>query len=456
MLKKILALFVMSFFLQVLQAQTKVIPEYIRCQSIKGPVMEYFQNVGIRMTFSSHLNSFLQKYHHASLTDTSRLNIQILDADNTLELQTLHKTNDYSDSLHMFLSIFESSSLAYSNKFFSQKTIVTREDSTFLDSVRSVLLLNITLTRRDSILFDNSLEMIIKPGITPGIGILSNTVSLTPKGFTEVLKIGMNLLFNPNNNLSEIELKASPAFVADNFILTKTMGQPRVFVTTKKDLHSFDYNGTEMIRMGEAVYEEIRMRGKKATKTNPYLEEIIKKTKNYAISDFVLLHQECRDVVRNKNYSLQLIAQIDTQNPPPSPSLLFTGFLKDNIHLLLNETDTIAQFSIEKSKTDTNKKLFIDKITNGYDSTSLFFLGTNHEPRDLVYDYVVTGNIGKENFSIKCGGFGNTLKEIYINDKLICLAQGKFSPEKFVFLDSSLSPEIFNQLLMIGFNCFFE
>lgn len=451
-----MAFLLFIIFVQVLSAQKKVITEYIRCQSMKGPLMGYLQNEDIRKTFVSQLNTFLIKYHNTPLIDTTKLNIQILDADNKLELSPLYKTNDISDNLHLFLSIFESSAKAFSSKYLSQRTNLTREDSTYLDSIRSVLQLNVTLTKKDSIVFDNSLEMIIKPGITPGIGILSNTVTLTPKGFSEVLKIGMNLLLNPDNNLSEIELKASPAFVADNFILNKTIGQPRIYVTTKKDVHFFDFNGNEMIRMGEAVYEEIRLKGKKVTKLNPSLEEIIKKTKNYTVSNFVFLHQECRDVVRNKNYSLQFFIQIDTQNPPPVPALIFTGFIKDNIHLLLNEADTIAQFSIEKSKPDPDKKLFIDKITNGFDSTSIFFLGTHQEPWVFIYDYVVTGKIGKETFGIKCGGLGNTLKEMYLNDKLVCIAQGKFSPEKFVFFDNSLSPELFNQLLMIGFNRFFE
>jgi hypothetical protein len=80
----------------------------------------------------------------------------------------------------------------------------------------------------------------------------------------------------------------------------------------------------------------------------------------------------------------------------------------------------------------------------------------NSPPTPFVYAYLVKGQIGKHRFSIKCSGFGNTVKEIYLDDTLICIAQGKFSPEKFVFFDASLSPELFNQLLMIGFNPFFE
>ena len=50
----------------------------------------------------------------------------------------------------------------------------------------------------------------------------------------------------------------------------------------------------------------------------------------------------------------------------------------------------------------------------------------------------------------------NTIKEIFLDKKLVCIAQGKFSIEKFVVFDASLSTELLNQLFMIGFNRFFE
>ena len=73
-----------------------------------------------------------------------------------------------------------------------------------------------------------------------------------------------------------------------------------------------------------------------------------------------------------------------------------------------------------------------------------------------MYDYIASGKMGDLDFEIKCSGFRNTIKEIYLDKKLICIAQGKYSPEKFVIFDASLSPEMLNRLFMIGFNRFFE
>ncbi|MEN9686596.1 MAG: hypothetical protein RLZZ28_2382, partial [Bacteroidota bacterium] len=74
----------------------------------------------------------------------------------------------------------------------------------------------------------------------------------------------------------------------------------------------------------------------------------------------------------------------------------------------------------------------------------------------VVFDYILSGKIGQHSFVIKCSGFKNNLKEIYLDEKIACIAQGKFSPEKFVLFNASLSPEILNQLFMIGFNRFLE
>lgn len=48
------------------------------------------------------------------------------------------------------------------------------------------------------------------------------------------------------------------------------------------------------------------------------------------------------------------------------------------------------------------------------------------------------------------------VKEIFLDNTLVRIMQGKFSSKKFVLFDASLSPELLNRLFMIGFNRFFE
>ena len=96
-------------------------------------------------------------------------------------------------------------------------------------------------------------------------------------------------------------------------------------------------------------------------------------------------------------------------------------------------------------------------MTNGFDTlTYQTNPGYQAAPWDVVYEYIVKGTMAKQDFTIKYSGIRNTIKEFYLNNTLVCIAQGKFSPEKFVLFDASLSPELLNRLFMIGFNRFFE
>ena len=452
MIKKI-PLFLLFFLcLQVLPAQKKIILETIRCRSIKGPLMVYWQNEETRKNFALQLNTLLLKYYHAPLADTSNLNIIVLNEDTKSNKSVKYSVDADTGNVHMYLDIFENTPPL----FFASLSSNT-EDSSLMKRAKSFLQLQLVLLKKDSTLFNNTLDIIVTTGNTPGIGVIANTVALTPKSFVETLKAALNILLNSANELAQIEVKVAPAFLADNYILSKTTHQPRVYVSTTKDICTYSYKNTnEIIRLGDAVYEQIIMRGRKADKLPIATEEAIRKTAHASLSDYVFLKQEGRDVLRNKNYQLKLLTQIDPENPPVSNAVLFTNFLAGNSHYLLTENDTVAVFAIEKAVMDTDKKIFINAISNGYDSASYTSIDTQQPVWPVLYDYVVKGKINKQNFSIKCSGFGNTIKEIYLDDKLTCIAQGKFIPEKFVLFDASLSPELLNPLLMIGFNKFFE
>jgi len=452
MTKKI-PLFLLFFLcIQVLPAQKKIILEGIRCRSIKGPLMAYWQNEETRKSFALQLNTLLLKYYQAPLADTSNLNIIVLNENTKSNKSPTYSVDSDTGNVHMYLDIFENTP----QRFYAHLS-TTAEDSVLMKRAKSVLQLQVVLLKKDSTLFNNTIDIIVTTGNTPGMGVIANTVALTPKSFVETLKAALNILLNPGNEMAQIEVKVAPIFFADNYILRKTMHLPRVYVVNTKDISTYSYKNTgQMIRLGDAVYEQIIMRGKKADKLPVATEEAIRKTAHTSLSDYVFLKQEGRDVLRNKNYQLKLLTQIDPENPPVSNALLFTNFLAGNSHYLLSENDTVAVFAIEKGVTDPDKKIFFNAISNGYDSASYTSITTQQSVSPLLYDYVVKGKINQQNFSIKCSGFGNTIKEIYLDDKLACIAQGKFIPEKFVLFDASLSPELLNSLLMIGFNKFFE
>eukprot|EP01136_Pigoraptor_vietnamica_P018108 Opistho-1_new@64266 len=110
------------------------------------------------------------------------------------------------------------------------------------------------------------------------------------------------------------------------------------------------------------------------------------------------------------------------------------------------------------SQKKTNK-IYPNTITNGYDSTGFSTLpafGNQQAEWPVMYRYVLNGSLAGTPFRIKCSGFDNSLREFFLADQLVCIAQGKFNPEKFVLFDASLSPEKLNQLFLIGFNRFLE
>ena len=428
--------------------------------------MLYLQNSDIKKTVASYLNHTLVQYQQIPLNDTSSVTVELLNNINAANAAVPGFTEMDTTKLHLYLNFFENNPADFFANLENRP-----EDTTLLEKTKSIFSFEAWIFRADKkVYFHEILHVIIDASESPGMGIpygsvfqygdatQNNTLSLTAKGFTEMLKSAFNLLFNPRNELSTVQMKAAPVYFADNYFQQKTSNQSKIYVSTSKEFSSFLYREqNELLRLGESKYEEIKIKGKKAEKYREDLTAAIKNTDNFSNSDYVFLHQEARDVVRDKNYLLQLTVQIDPLKVKSQyPKLIFTHFLPDNFHYLFFEKDTLAKFSI--SKNIVNSKIIInaDRISNGYDSTSIFSFNTGSKNVRISHAYVVNGKIGEITFQIKCSDFHNSVKEIYLDEKLVCIAQGKFAPEKFVIFDASVSSELLIQLFIIGFNPFFE
>lgn len=460
-MRKITLFLVATICMHFSQAQKSVVLEKLRCFSATGMTMSYLKDEAIRKSFAIHLSKVLSQFHELPLADTNNIfNIEYLNSMGDLAPQNILFTDKENAYLHLYIDLFE---VATDDFFAFPNNAPT--DTSVRQRARSVFLIKGSLLRADkTFAFSEQLNVVVSAPETTGIGIIykyynvdgrQRQVVATQKGFVELLKAACNILFNPKNEMEMVEMKVSPAFFADNYIVGNAMNQPRIFVTTNKNISTYRYKETgEMIRLGEPVYEEILLKGKKAQKYPDDITAAIKKTPHFTSSDFVFLRQECRDVIRDKNYLLKLTTEIDPGFMMPPP-LTFTLFLPGNFHYLMLEKDTIARFTIRKKVSDRNKKISLNKISNGND-TSFFVVNTANVDLNVIYDYVAEGTLNNQDFTIKCSGFTNTIKEIYLDKKLVCIAQGRFSPEKFVVFDASLSSELLNQLFMIGFNRFFE
>lgn len=453
------------FFLlavQTVPAQQKIVLENLRLYNLNGPVLRYLQSPDIKQTIATDLSQLLGQKMNGQLTNTSDLPIELLDFNFVVPVIKPVFVDPDPTLLHLYLDFIEADPF-----FFFRYDKENEIDTLTQKRVKTVFIFKAHIYGADrKLIRTEMLNVLISAAETPGIGnpynlgIRFTELSVTSKTFTELLKRSTSLLLDTANNLSAIEVKLQPAYLADNYLLPKTVNRVRTFVSTQKNISSYLLGKqSEMIRMGEPVYEEILLKGKKAQKYPEQITAAIKATDNFAKSDYVFLRQEGRDVLRDKNYLLKLCTQVDPTDIPLDRNLLFTRFLPGNFHYLLQENDTLAQFSILKEVTEKANKIYPNIVTNGYDSTGFSTLpafGSRTAEWAVVYRYVINGSFAGIPFRIKCSGFDNSLREFFLADQLVCIAQGKFNPEKFVLFDASLSPEKLNQLFLIGFNRFLE
>lgn len=461
-MRTIIACLLFLLAVQTVPAQQKIVLENLRLYNLNGPVLRYLQSPEIKQTIASELNQLLGQKMNGQLTNTSDLPIELLDFNFVVPVIKPVFTDPDPNLLHLYLDFIEADPF-----FFFRYDKENEVDTITQKRVKTVFILKAHIYSADrKLIRTEMLNVLISTAETPGMGNLYNLgirftdLSVTSKTFTELFKKSISFLLDTANNLSAIEVKLQPAYLADNYLLPKTLNRSRIFVNTQKNISSYQLGKqSEMIRMGEPLYEEILLKGKKAQKYPDQITAAIKATENFGKSDYVFLRQEGRDVVRDKNYLIKLCTQIDPTDIPEDRNLLFTHFLPGNFHYLLQENDTLAQFSILKNVTEKANKIYPNTVTNGYDSTSfstLPALGNRAAEWPVVYRYVINGSFAGVPFRIKCSGFDNNLREFFIADQLVCIAQGKFNPEKFVLFDASLSSEKLNQLFLIGFNRFLE
>jgi hypothetical protein len=459
MLKKLIVIFLSVVTIQPVFSQKKIILEKVRTLSFNKPINDFLHNAAIVRSIAEDLNITLLKQQQIPLVLTRPITVDFIPYGEQVRNPLPVYADTDTTNLHLYLDIFETSPGAFFVKADNYPA-----DSEIVKRAATILVFKATLFNPDkSIYLNETLNVIVSPGETPGIGNLFGGIryadlTILPKSFTQLLKAANNILLDPKNELASVEIKVQPGFMADNYLLPKTMNQPRVYVQNKKNISSYSRNGkAELIRNSEPVYEEIMIKGKNPQKYPDDLTNTIKLTPNFKVSDYVFLRQDWRDVARDKNYLIKLTVQVDRNNLPNDPGLLLTNFLPGDFHYLFLENDTIAKFQIERGQPSNGNKIFPSIMTNGYDTlTYQTNPGYQAAPWDVVYEYIVKGTMGKQAFSIKYSGIRNTIKEFYLNNQLVCIAQGKFSPEKFVLFDASLSPELLNRLFMIGFNRFFE
>jgi len=449
-MKKLVYLLLFICIVFKLPAQNKVVVEAIRSFSMFGPSMYYLEDTAVQSSIKSKLSVILNKNFKLLLSNET-LPIENYTSTEALKNNTIKFNIADTSTWHLFIEVYE-----YDPISFLTGSALEAPDSAIIAGSSSIFQISCILTNGlQEIISNQSVFAAISNTETAGFGIRPKNIFLTKKSFASVVQVGLQMALNPDNETMVADIKTPAVYYADNFMMGHINNTSKILVNTVKDTWGYTVVGNqELLRMGEQLFDEIWVKRKLVdSSASPLLLKKIKETGNTASSDFIYLRQECRDVYQDKNYTIKIATEIDPYSTASSKKELFSDFLSGEVHLMLEGKDTAAIFGINKNIGDANKQVYVDKTTNGMDSSSVAKVSKKDFPFQVTYDYQLTGKIRGERFTIQ-SFWNHEMKEIYLNNKRIGIVKGKTDPENFIIVNDATNAFIMKELLLIAYNKF--
>jgi len=449
-MKKLVYLLLFICIVFKLPAQNKVVVEAIRSFSMFGPSMYYLEDTAVQSSIKSKLSVILNKNFKLLLSNET-LPIENYTSTEALKNNTIKFNIADTSTWHLFIEVYE-----YDPISFLTGSALEAPDSAIIAGASSIFQISCILTNGlQEIISNQSVFAAISNTETAGFGIRPKNIFLTKKSFASVVQVGIQMALNPDNETMVADIKTPAVYYADNFMMGHINNTSKILVNTVKDTWGYTVVGNqELLRMGEQLFDEIWVKRKLVdSSASPLLLKKIKETGNTASSDFIYLRQECRDVYQDKNYTIKIATEIDPYSTASSKKELFSDFLSGEVHLMLEGKDTAAIFGINKNIGDANKQVYVDKTTNGMDSSSVAKVSKKDFPFQVTYDYQLTGKIRGERFTIQ-SFWNHEMKEIYLNNKRIGIVKGKTDPENFIIVNDASNASIMKELLLIAYNKF--
>jgi hypothetical protein len=415
-----------------------------------GPSMYYLEDTAVQSSIKSKLSVILNKNFKLLLSNET-LPIENYTSTEALKNNTIKFNIADTSTWHLFIEVYE-----YDPISFLTGSALEAPDSAIIAGASSIFQISCILTNGlQEIISNQSVFAAISNTETAGFGIRPKNIFLTKKSFASVVQVGIQMALNPDNETMVADIKTPAVYYADNFMMGHINNTSKILVNTVKDTWGYTVVGNqELLRMGEQLFDEIWVKRKLVdSSASPLLLKKIKETGNTASSDFIYLRQECRDVYQDKNYTIKIATEIDPYSTASSKKELFSDFLSGEVHLMLEGKDTAAIFGINKNIGDANKQVYVDKTTNGMDSSSVAKVSKKDFPFQVTYDYQLTGKIRGERFTIQ-SFWNHEMKEIYLNNKRIGIVKGKTDPENFIIVNDATNASIMKELLLIAYNKF--
>lgn len=446
MIKSIFSILLTCCAFLSLQAQTIAKPGNFHCISIEGPMMQYWKNPVVLQQFKEALNQLLGAHKKMSLGNQD------------VEFTQLNNFRDFSSQQNNTVTapVVNFKMAEYSAKVFWNQINNNQPLDSNLFSIQSVVMMELSIQQpAPAPTYTKSLEVYIKRAKANGIGVPFGNLHFSAKGFAELMKKSVEILLDSSIETEQIEIKASPPFMGDNFIIGAIANAPKINIESKNLFSKYQLKGqSELLRWDEQRFLEIILKGKNRTQLSADMAKAVENSvREHGNEIHVFLLQDARNIILNKNYQLIIPARVSANDAYSTAGMPQVEPLEGYNNYLLNEKDTIAKFSIEIDKKDFTKKLYPHIATNGIDSSSAVVVGEKETEMIYTSKYSITGTFRNQPFGIEIGQY---FREIYLNKERILIISGTEEPEKMVLLNPNIPSDLLNELILLGFNRFFQ
>lgn len=467
MMKRILAIVLFLAFCCTIHAQEKIVLTNASFHLLtKAKTFEFLNDEPIRDEFIKILDSVVQTQFGKKLTYSNKFVFKI---DRPVIFGDLTPSNNFHkkdlagyDKSSVFLS------LDISEQPLEMDLPLKEVDSIYVHELLKkqnvcVYQFNAKIIRSDeTVLVDKKLFVLqARPDNSYFIGFEHPLYHLNASSFTKLIKTCLPILLDPENESELIQATVLPTYVSDNFIQSEIGNSPKISTLINQNFIQFpSKDGLQSIRFQEPGYEQILLKGKKTTPLSEKLKQAILAEKP---KEYIFFWEEGRDIYANKSFKLITLANVsedfgNTKYPiwVNQKSGLPLEFLKGSYHSLLIDGDTIAHFNIQTAVLDTTKKVFYNQLVNSKDNT-IYTISKDTESTKHVYHFQLQGVFKNTTFKILISGISgsSSIKEIFYNNQLVCVAQGVLYPEVISFINPTVPPAIMNPLLWLSFSRLF-
>jgi hypothetical protein len=448
---KYTAYFLLQLIVVTTHAQSKVVLEQIQSYSMVSPTANYWQLPNDINPLLAALDTGLFKQINLIRDKNYKTTALQLSKQNQIGKITIDWSRSANSNFHAYVELYE-----MSPDFVIQNKLAEIPASKF-DSISSVWYIscNIYNQRRETI-FKKTVLLSMLPTKTIGMGYAIDIPASTPAFIFKAIQKGLSLVSPNIDDMEYIEAKVPAAYATDNFWMPFLHNENRIQFDTSKPFISYDNgNDTQLLRTPPAQMNKINQRDKSIN--NPYFDmlPVIKKRLGSSLNEYYHVLQPLREVNRNLDYNIVAYLELNLSPNDSEGSKSPIIFLPGNMHTIFLDQDSIGSFSVEENVVEKDKFFNLNEIFNGLDSTKKINIGTLYEKRKIISAKAIEGNYKSYKFKILIN-YANNLKTIFINDKMVMVAEGRNKPVQMVAADPAVDTEIKNFLLQMSFSEIFQ